>query len=95
MPLFDVTVTATYPDAAPRPADEVLEGFADGGDRRANRDAEAGEWRLTVAYVVRETSLVKAKNRALEQFTQEAEAAGVDKPWQVRLTSPESADAAG
>lgn len=86
MPLFEVTVTATYPDAGPRPADEALQAFADGDERRADHNLEAGEWRLTVTYVIRETELAKAKNRALARFSEEAEAAGAASPAQVRLT---------
>lgn len=86
MPLFEVTVTAAYPDTAPQPPDEVFRAFADGDDRRADHDLESGVWRLTVTYVIRETKLAKAKNRALARFADEAEAAGAGSPAQVRLT---------
>lgn len=86
MPLFEVTVTAAYPDADSRPADDVFRAFAGGDERRAEHDLEAGEWRLTVTYVIREAELAKAKNRALARFAEEAEAAGAASPAQVRLT---------
>lgn len=85
MPLFEVTVTAIYPGEGSRPGDEVFEAFADGAERRADRDLESGDWRLTVAYVIRESDLARAKNRALARFAEEAEAAGAASPAQVRL----------
>lgn len=86
VPLFEVTVTATYQDAGPRPADDVLLALAEGDDRRVDRSEPAGDWLLSVVYVVRETQVARAKNRALEQFTSEADAAGAGDPWQVRLS---------
>jgi hypothetical protein len=89
VPLYEVTATATYPDAGPRPDDDAFRAFGEGDERSAQRDDEAGEWRLIVTYVIRESAPAKAKNRALARFAEDAEAAGAASPAQVRLTVAE------
>jgi hypothetical protein len=87
VPLFEVTVTATYPDAGAGSDADVFRAFAGGDERRSERDDAEGEWRLIVTYVIRESQLAKAKNRALARFAEDAEAAGAASPAQVRLAA--------
>jgi hypothetical protein len=81
MPLYPVTVTASY-DAAPAPGDTVerLRAWEAAGDGRTftvDDSIAPVRWTATVDYQIEADSELAAKRLAVERYASDAEQAGI------------------